>query len=240
MPACCPSPVCVHQWVSIHPVCRLGPGVQPSGVQPIQCPITWLPHPDAAVRPASVQPVRRPASGVCPSARSQPSRPASARCWRRGHLGTAGQRSRLHRVEFHVVRPPPRRLGRRPQEAWMRAPLRSRVQAGGGASAADLGRDVLGREAAANRPGRQTAARAPVAGDCARAGELVEARRCRTTPCGRPSGLAPRLLCVVVAEPNVRVDGSGRTKRARRPGWRAAPARPSQEASATGSAATAL
>jgi hypothetical protein len=85
----------------------------------------------------------------------------------------------------------------------------------------------------------QTAARAPVAGDCARAGSgrREVAARHRV---GGHLGLEPRLLCVVVAEPDVRVDGPGRIKRARRPGWRAAPVRPRQVASATGSAATAL
>ena len=51
----------------------------------------------------------------------------------------------------------------------MRAPRRSRVQAGGGASAVDLGRVVLRREASPDQAG-QTAARGAVAGDCARAG----------------------------------------------------------------------
>jgi hypothetical protein len=40
-----------------NPARRPGPGVQPSGVRPVQCPVIWLPGPDAAVRPAGVQPV---------------------------------------------------------------------------------------------------------------------------------------------------------------------------------------
>jgi hypothetical protein len=165
MPACCPSPVRVHSRVSTQP----GP---PSGsrcpavrcpARPVSgclapssgrgCPAGWCPARPASSRlvssPSGVQP-----AGVCPSAWSQPSGPASAGWWRWGAPRYGGQRSRLDRVKFHVVRPRPRRLGRRPQGAWMRAPLRSRRQAGGGASAADLGRVVLWREAAPNRPGR--------------------------------------------------------------------------------------
>jgi hypothetical protein len=155
MPTCCPSPVCVHYWVSTQP----GP---PSGVQVSSRPVSS----PSSVRlsgslvrtrlsgrlvssPSGVQP-----SGVCPSARSQPSRPASAGWWRWGRPRYGGQRSRLDRVEFHVVRPRPRAARSTARGAWMRAPLRSRVQAGGGASAADLGRVVLRREAAPERPGR--------------------------------------------------------------------------------------
>jgi hypothetical protein len=64
MPACHRPPVCVCHWVSTHPVHRRGsrcparPVSSLSGVQPVHRPVIWLPHPDAAVRPAGVQPVR--------------------------------------------------------------------------------------------------------------------------------------------------------------------------------------
>jgi hypothetical protein len=192
MPACCPSPVCVHHWVSTHPVRRPGLGVPPSGVQsdvqPVRCPVIWLPRPDAAVRPAGVQPVRRPASGVCPSARSQPSRPASAGWWRWGTARYGGQRSRPDRLEFGVVRPRPQRsVDGRPEEAWMPAPLRRSC----GDRRGSVGRGLVGwclGEAApeTDQAGRPPRGR-PIAGDCAGAGELAEARGCRTGPCGRPS-----------------------------------------------------
>jgi len=89
--------------------------------------------------------------------------------------------------------------------------------------------------------GRQTDVRsAPVAGDCTRAGELAEARRSRAAPRGWHLGLEPRLLSVVVVEPDARVDGPGRTNELDGEDGRAAPARPSQEVSATGMAQTTL
>ena len=195
MPACCPPPVCVHYWVSAQP----GP---PSGVQvssrpvssrPVSgylapssgrgCPAGWCPARPASSRLVSSASGVQP-SGVRPSARSQPSRPASAGWWRWGRSRYGGQRSRLDRVEFQVVRSRPRRLGRRPEEAWMRAPLRRwcagwRGSAGrgpgpGGASAGGCTQPT--RQA---RPPRG----APVAGHCAGAGSWL-ARCCRTAPCG--------------------------------------------------------
>jgi hypothetical protein len=217
--------------LGVHPTrpAVQGPSVQPSGVQPVQCPAIWLPRPDAAVQPAGVQPVRRPAVW-CLSVRSPPSRPASAGCWRWGDLGTAGQRSCLDRVEFPCGPARPWRLGRRPEEAWLRVPLRRWCAGRRGASAADLGRVVLGREAASERPGRPDCRQGAVAGDCARVGGWL-ARCGAWQRAGRPSGLEPRLLYVVIAEADGRADGPGRIKRGRR----AAPARPSQVATATGS-----
>jgi hypothetical protein len=213
-----------------------GPGVQPSGVQSVHCSIIWLPRP-ARTRlsgrlvsgPSGVQP-----SGACPSVRSQPSRPASPGWWRWGTLGRAGSRS--HWIESSSVW-----SGRLPGGS-VDGPRRhgyghrcgGRVEAGGGASAAGLGGVCSGgrlhptRQARPPRgaPGRWRLRSSRGAGRSAR------------LPHGtvwRPYGLEPRLLCVVVAEPAGRVDGPGRITRARRRGWRAAPARPRQVASASGS-----
>ena len=154
----------------------------PSGVQPVHCPVIWLPRPDAAVRPAGVQPVRRPAgwcpspsgvqpAGVYPSALSHPSRPTSAGCRRWGTPGTAGQRSRLDRVALQVVRPRPRRLGRRPDEASMRAPLRRSCggRRGSVGQRTWAGWCFSGRLRPTDQAG-QTVARGARRGDCARAG----------------------------------------------------------------------
>jgi hypothetical protein len=121
----------------------------PSGVQPVHCPVIWLPRPDAAVRPAGVQPVRRPAgwcppgwcpspsgvqpAGVHPSTLSHPSRPASASGSDGGHPVRRGNGHDW--IEFHVVRPV---LG-----GSVDGPMRhscghrcgGHVEAGGGASA---------------------------------------------------------------------------------------------------------
>jgi hypothetical protein len=108
-----------------------------------------------------------------------------------------------------------------------------RVQAGGGAAAADWAGWCFGGRLHPTDQEGQTATRAPVAGDCARARGWL-ARCCAWHRAGRPAGLEPRPLCVVIAEPDGRVDEPGRRIRARRRGRRAAPARPSQVASATG------
>jgi hypothetical protein len=226
MPTCCPSPVCVHSWVSTptRPAVR-GPGVQPAGVRPVQCPVIWLPRPDVAVRPA----------GGCPSARSQPSRPASAGWWRWGRPRYGGQRSRLDRVEFHVVRPRPRRLGRRPEEhgCGHRCGVVCRP-AGERRPRTWAGWCFGGRLHPSDRAG-QTAARGACRWRLRSGGGVAGAMLPHGTVRGGHLGLEPRLLCVVIAEPDVRMDGPGRTQRARRRGRRAAPARPSQVASATGS-----
>jgi hypothetical protein len=158
--------------------------------------------------PSGVQP-----AGVCPSARSQPSRSASA----------SGQPSRLDRVKFRVVRPLPGGSVDGPRRHGCGHRCGGRVEAGGGASAAGLGRGVLGREAAPTDQAGQTAARGALS--LANAlGQGSWLKREVTAPhrVGRPYGLEPRLLCVVVAEPAGRVDGPGRIRRVRRRGWRAA------------------
>jgi hypothetical protein len=135
MPACCPSPVCVHYWVSTQPRSAVrGPGVQPSGVQPVQCPVIWflvrtrLSGGWCPARPASSRLVSvRPVAAVS----RQPGGGDGDTSLRRAAVTTGSSRVR-------VVRPRPQRLGRRPEEAWMRARCGGRVAAGGGASAADL------------------------------------------------------------------------------------------------------
>jgi hypothetical protein len=238
MPACCPSPVCVHYWCPPNPARRPGPGVQPSGVQPVQCPVIWLPGPDAAVRPAGVQPVRRPAVWWLSV---RPVAAVSSRVRRVVAMGeTSIRRAAVTTGSSRVPCGParPRAARSTARGAWMRAPLRrscagrrgsvGRRSGPGGASAGGCTR-ATGQA----RP----PPRAPVAGDCAGAGEWL-ARGCRTAPCGAAIWLEPRLRCVVMAEPDVRMDGPGRTQRARRRGRRAAPARPSRVASATSSTPT--
>jgi hypothetical protein len=201
MPACLPcrpSPVRVHRSVStvrcppIRSVVR-GPVVQPSGVQPVQCPVIRLPRP---VSSPSGHPA--PSSGVQPSGVRPPT--LSYPSCRGGRLWPAMQR----------------RPRTRPGCAWVRR-LRPTDQ------------------------GRQTGVRsAPVAGDCARAGELAEARRSRAAPRGCHLGLEPRLRSVVVVEPDARVDGPERINELDGEDGHAAPARPSREVSATGTAQTTL
>jgi hypothetical protein len=216
-----------------NPARRPGSRCPADGCPAVHCPVIWLPCPDAAVRPAGVQPVRRPAVW-CLSVR-----PVAA-VWSRVRRVVAMGQALVRRAAVTTGSsrvpggPAPSPAARyMARGAWMRAPLRSSAQAGGGASAADLGRVVLGREAAPERPGRP---------------DRRGGRRSLATALGQGSGwrdvaarhhagghlgLKPRLRCVVIAEPDVRVDGSGRIKRARRRGRRAAPARPSQGASAT-------
>jgi hypothetical protein len=237
MPGCLLSIASLRPLLGVHPTrpAVRGPGVQPSGVQPVQCPVIWLPRPDAAVRPAGVQPVQRPAVW-CLSVR--PVAAVSSRVRRVVAMGeTSVRRAAVTTGSSQVPCGParPRRLGRRPEEHGCGYRCAGGVQAGGGASAADLGRVVLRREAAPDRPGRAdgreerlSLATAPGQGS----GWRDVAARPRA---GGHLGLEPRLLCVVVVEPDVRMDGPGGTKRARRRGRRAAPARPSQVASATGS-----
>ena len=196
---CGPSPVCVH--LGVHPTRSAvrGPGVQPSGVQPVQCPIIWLPRPDAAVRPAGVQPVRGPAVW-CPPVRPVAAVPSSvSRVVAMGTLGTAGQPC------GPASSPAARSMPEETLDAGTAAEVVCRpvgecrrrtwagVCSGGRLHPADQASQTAARVGRRRRP---------------RSGrELVEARRCRTAPCGRPCGLESRLLSVVVAEPYVRVDG---------------------------------
>jgi hypothetical protein len=217
----------------------------PSGVQPVHCPVLWLPRPDAAVRPAGVQPVRCPAGwcppGWCPSpsgvqpavvhpsALSHPSRPASASGSDGGHPVRRGNGHDWIESRSRWSGPVPGGSVDGPMRHRCGHRCGGRVEAGGGASAADLGRVVPRREAAADRPGRPDRRQGRPSVATALGQGLADAMSPRGTV-GRPAGLEPRLRCVVGAEPHVGVDRPGRTKRARRPGRRAAPARPREVA----------
>jgi hypothetical protein len=85
-----------------------------------------------------------------------------------------------------------------------------------GASAADWPGLCFGGRLHATDQADQTAARDALSLATARAGKLAEARGCRMAPCGGQLGLESRLLCVLAAGRDVRVDRPGRTKRVRR------------------------
>ena len=217
MPRCLPA---VHRrsvstWVSTQPGPPVrGPGVQPSGVQPVRCPIIWLPRPDAAVRPSG-RPVSSPSGvqrlvSVRPPGRSRlvPRQPGGGdgdTSVRRAAVTTGSSRVPCGPAPSPAARSTARGgmdAGTAAEVVWRPAGERRRRTRAG---VCPGGR--LHRPTGQARPPRG----APVAGDCARAGELVEARRCPRHRVGRPSGLEPRLLFVVDAEPNVRVDGPGVT-----------------------------
>jgi hypothetical protein len=78
------GPLRVQHAVSTHPASSSrGPAVQPSGVQPVRCPVTWVHRPDPAsgrlvsTRPASSRPVSSRLVST-PSVRTRPSRPRQA------------------------------------------------------------------------------------------------------------------------------------------------------------------
>jgi hypothetical protein len=187
--ACLLSIASLCPLLGVHPTrpAVRGPGVQSSGVQPVQCLGIWLPRPDAAVRPAGVQPVRRPARPASSrlEAVRPPGRSRLVPCPPDGgdgrDLGAAGSGQDWIESSSRWSGPVPAARSTA-RGAWMRAPLRSRVQAGGGASAADLGWVVLRREAPPDRAGRTAAG-----GACRwrrRSGRGWLARCCRTAPCG--------------------------------------------------------
>jgi hypothetical protein len=220
------------------------PGVQSSGVQPVQCPAIWVPRPDAAVQPTRVQPVRRPAVWCPPVSASSASFSARLPGHSRlvppqpgaGDRETSGRRgSGLDWIESSSMWSGPVPGG------WVDGP-RSMV-AGTAAEvvcgpAGSVGRGPGPGGASAGGCTRPTRQARPPPGAPSLATALGQgwlARCCAWHRAGRPSGLEPRPRCVVIAEPDGRVDEPGRRIRARRRGRRAAPARPSQVASATGS-----
>ena len=153
MAVCCPSPGCVHCW-GVHPT-RHAVQVSSRPCPAVQCPAIWLPRPDAAVQPTRVHPSGVQPCGVHLSARSQPSRPASAGWWRLGE--TSGRRgSGLDWIESSSMWSGP-------------VPAAARSTARGGMDVGTLRRScagrrgsvdrgpgsvVLRREAAPDRPGR--------------------------------------------------------------------------------------
>jgi hypothetical protein len=175
----------------------------------------------SGVRPAGVRP-----AGVYPSALSHPSRPASASGSDGGTPGTAGQRSRLDPVAFHVVRPRPRRLGRWPDEALLRGSCGGRRGSVGRRTWA--GWCFGGRLRPTGQAG-QTAARGARRSATA-LGQGWLTRCCRMARCGAAiwPGAATTLRGRCGA--SCLSGRPWRTRRARRLGWRAAPARPSEVA----------
>jgi hypothetical protein len=219
----------VHH-VGVHPSVR-GPGVQPSGVQLSGVRTSGSLVPGPSVRPSGVQPVRRPACpgfsrpvSVRPPVASVSSRVSPAAALG-GHLGTAGQSSRLERIEFHVVRPRPSGSVDGPGRPGCGHRCGGRVEASGGASAADLAGLCSGGVAAADRPGRPDRRKGAHRQRLRQAGVLAEARRSRTRHVAAILAGA-RLRSVVVVEPDAGVDGLGRANELDGADGRAAPARP--------------
>ena len=154
---CRPSPSASTTSVSTHPS-----GVQVSSRPVSSCPDTGRLAPSSPVplsgrlvsSPSGVQPVRGSAVR-CPSVRpSHPSGPASARRRRLGTPRYGGQSSCLERIEFHVVRPRPSGSVDGPGRPGCGHRCGGRMEASGGASAADLAGLCSGGVAAADRPGR--------------------------------------------------------------------------------------
>ena len=170
----------------LRPPLGVHPPVPPSGVQVSSRPVSSRPV-SGRLAPSSgsgcpavwCQPVRRPAVW-CPSVRPIASISSPSAGGGDGDTSVRpGQPSRLERGEFMWSGPSPAarstaRVGLdagNPGRPGRGQRCGGRVEASGGASAADLGRVVLGREAAADRPGRPDRRKGrPVAGDCARQG----------------------------------------------------------------------
>jgi hypothetical protein len=152
-----PRPACgVHPSGSSSGV--RGPAVQPSGVQPVRCPVTWGRRPGSsgpAVRRPAVRcptvwcpavwrpPVQRPA-GCCPPRRSGRVRLVHIRRWRWDQVAAA---SNLHHRNGSSPGglPRPRAARSTAEEAWTRATLpRSRVGQWGVGGGSGPGRVVGG------------------------------------------------------------------------------------------------
>jgi hypothetical protein len=217
MPGCLPA---VHrQSVSTigcppTPVRRPGPGVQPSGVQPVQCPVIWLPRPDVAVRPAGVQPVRRPAVW-CPAVWCLSVRPVAAVSSRVRRVVAMGsisvQRAAVTTGSSRVpCGPAPVPGGSVDGPRSMDAGTAAESCAGRrGASVADwAGVCSGGRLRPTDRAG-QTAARGACRWRLRSSRGVAGARLPHGIARGGHLGLELRLLCVVIAEADVRVDGPG-------------------------------
>ena len=197
------------------------PVVQPSGVQPSGVRSSGWVVRDPAVRP----------TGVHPSVRSPLSRPGQPR----GGLGITSVR----RVTFTTRTDRDACVcGVRAARSTARVGLRGRRGGGRGGGRGSVGRGA-GRVCSgascgavdADRPGASPAGGPPVAAGYPEAWE-------RGLQCGVPApagggerGLDPRLRCVVVVEPDDRVDGPGRVNELDGADEGAAPARPSQEVS---------
>jgi hypothetical protein len=204
-----------------------GPGVRPSGVQPSSVrPSGSLVRVRLSGRPMSSPSGAQP-SGVCPSARSHPVWSTSAGRWGWRTRRTAGQLSRLERVEVHVAGPLPQAAvdgPRRPgcatvaQVEWRPAGERRPRTGRGGASAGGCGRPARSPDRREGAPSLR-----PRRGQGSWPAREVAARY----RVGCQLGLEPRLLCVVVAELHARADGLESSSELGGEDGRAAPARPS-------------
>jgi hypothetical protein len=193
--ACLPSIAGLRSPLDVHPTRSAvrGPGVPPSAVQP-----SSVRSSGSLVRtrlsgrlvssPSGAQP-----SGVSvrPPGRSRlvPRPPVVA-------MGTSGTAGDGHDwIESSSMWSGPVPAARSAAQGAMdAAPPRSSCRpAGNGAPRTWPG--VLRREPAPGRPGRPDRREGrPVAGDCARVGELAEGRGCRTAPCGGHAALEPTTL----------------------------------------------
>ena len=184
MPACCPSPVCVHHWVSTQPGppsesrcpavrCPAGPVsgylARSSGRG---CPAGWCPARPASSRLVSVRPPGR--------SRLVPRPPGGGDG---GDPGTAGGGHDWIESSSMWSGPVPGGSvdGPRSMDAGTAAESCAgrwgSVGRGPGPGGASVGGCTRATGQARPPPG------APVAGDCAGAGEWL-ARGCRTAPCG--------------------------------------------------------
>jgi hypothetical protein len=187
----------------------------PSGVQPVHCPAGWCPPGwcPPGWCPPGWRPAR-PASNRLSSTRP----PCRIRLVPRQPVAAMGD-TRYRRgnghdwIESSSMWPGPVPGGSVDgpmRHRWMRAPLRRSC----GGRRGSVGRRtwagvVRRREAAADRPGRPDRRQGCPSVATALGQGLADAMLPHGTA-GRPSGLEPRLRCVVVTEPNVRVDGPGR------------------------------
>jgi hypothetical protein len=186
-------------------------------------------------------PVRCPVSWCPPSARSHPSRPRTPGGGLGDHVGAVGNFTAGTDRLAGGLRCP-ERLGRRPESGWGRC-CGGGGEAGGGAAVADLAgsgsvagcdraRPLTGQEEASPTCGRPSLPAEP--GMKAR----VQARCCTWAWLASSLGARPR--SVVVVEPDRPGGRAWKGSRSSTGGWGAAPARPSQEVSETGSGSTTL
>jgi hypothetical protein len=162
MPGCLPA---VHRR-SVPPIgCPPNPVRRPGSICPaVRCPARPVSGHLSPLAGRGCPAVRCPArlvsspSGVCPSSVC-PVAAVSSRVSRVVAMGdTSVQRGSGHDwiwIESSSMwSGPAQRLGRRPEQAWMRAPLRRSCAGRRGSVGRGPGRVVLRREAAPDRPGR--------------------------------------------------------------------------------------
>jgi hypothetical protein len=197
----------VHHSVSTHPFRR--PGSRCPAVRCPARPVSGHLAPSSGSGCPAVWCPARPASSCLVSVRSPYCIhlvPVSG-WWRWGHVGTAGNRHDCNEASSMWSGPSPSGSVDGPSRPGCGQRCGGRVEASGGASAADLGRVVLGR-GGCGRPIREARPpQGPPRGWRLRqAGGLAEARRFRTYRVAAILAEA-RLLSVAVVEPDARVDG---------------------------------